>query len=343
MIEQDRYDQYRVYKPELSFRKARFLVTRDCPYNCTYCHNEGMGKVDNSGCALEVDDYMYFGSFLRERFGLQVLSLSGGDPFVYKPLPEVARALKSTGLEVIALSKGLPINRRILNGDLDPSSFDYINFAIDTLDPQQYSVVAGINASALDETVKALDWVVAKGIGVQINCVVPPEPEVKPSSLFKMIEFAEKHGVLVLKFIELLRDDIKAPYLESILEKIGIYLKPDEIDASKLKQFFLYKGQIIQISRCMCSATRYTGKLACLSQDLYIDPQGRVNTCLEWEIQKNPYKTDLFTAITTRDSNLLTYQVNNLNIGKHPCPVLLSSEQRENINAGLNFGTYHNK
>lgn len=343
MIEQEVYDSTKTYKPERSFRKARFLVTRDCPYNCTYCHNEGMGKVDNSRYTLEVDDYFYFGSFLKERFGLKVLSISGGDPFVYKPLPELARALKDTGLEMIALSKGMPINRRIMNGDLDPTSFDYVNFAIDTLDPQQYSSVAGIKASALDESVRALDWAVSKGIGVQINCVVPPEPEVEPSSLFEMIDFAKKHGVLVLKFIELLRDDIRAPYLESILEKMGIYSKPEEIDTTKLKQFFLYDGQIIEISRCMCSATLYSGKLACLNQDLYIDPQGRVNTCLEWEIQKNPYKTDLFTAITTRDSNLLTYQVNSLNIGKHACPVLLNFEQRESINAGLDFGTYHNK
>lgn len=299
--------------------------------------------MDNSRHALEIDDYIYFGSFLRERFGLKVLSLSGGDPFVYKPLPELAQGLKNIGLEVIALSKGMPINRRIINGDLDPLSFDYVNFAIDTLDSQQYSSVAGIKASALDESVKALDWVISKGIGVQINCVVPPEPEVEPSSLFEMIDFAKKHGVLVLKFIELLRNDIKAPYLESLLEKMNIYSKPDEIDVSKLKQFFLYGGQIIEISRCMCSATRYSGRLACLDQDLYIDPQGRVNTCLEWEIQKNPYKTDLFTTVTTRDSNLLIYQVNNINIGKHPCPVLLSPEQRESLNAGLDFGTYHTK
>lgn len=343
MLEQEGYDTNKEYTPERSFRKARFLVTRNCPYNCIYCHNEGMGKVDNSRYALGVDDYVYFGSFLKEHFGLKVLSLSGGDPFVYKPLPELARALKSTGLEVIALSKGMPINRRIINGDLDPSAFDYVNFAIDTLDPEKYASVAGIRASALDESIKALDWVVSKGVGVQINCVVPPEPEVEHSSLFEMIEFAKKHGVLVLKFIELLRDDIKTPYLESLLEKMGIYSKPDETDVSKLKQFFLYDGQIIEISRCMCSATRYSGRLACLGQDLYIDPQGRVNTCLEWEIQKNPYKTDLFTAIRTRNSNLLTYQVNSLNIGRHPCPVLLSPEQRESLNAGLDFGAYHSR
>lgn len=118
MIDQERYDPRKTYQPERSFRKARLLITRDCPYNCSYCHNEGMGKADNSGYELEVGDYTYLGSFLKEHFGLKVLSLSGGDPFIYKPLPELARALKSTGLEMIALSKGMPVNRRIINGDL---------------------------------------------------------------------------------------------------------------------------------------------------------------------------------------------------------------------------------
>lgn len=226
---------------------------------------------------------------------------------------------------------------------LDPSSFDYINFAIDTLDPEKYASVAGIKAIALNESIQALDWAVSKGIEVQINCVVPPEPEVEHSSLFETIEFAKEHHVLVLKFIELLRDDIKVPYLESILAKMGVYSELDEVHASKLKQFFFCNGQIIEISRCMCSATRYSGELACLDQDLYIDPQGRVNTCLEWEIQKNPYKSDLYTAIVTRDPNLLIYQVNNLNIGKHPCPVLLSPEDRRCLNSGLDFGTYRDK
>ncbi len=332
--------------PKRRFLKARFFLTNACSYNCVYCHNEGMGNQKGDGLGhLVVDDYVYLAKVLKENFHLKCVTLTGGDPFLYKDFSPLTKKLKELDIELVALTKGIP-TYRWLNSEPDVfKELDYVYFSIDTLDRDEFAKTCRVTPAVFDMGIAALDKLVSMGVKIRVNCVVKPNDPREVEKVLSMIEFVKKHGVQELRFIELVDiDNIKEPFVESVIKEAGIGIKvpskPYDKNSLKRNRITLKDGFEFLVLRCMCSVTLFTGEVTCFNQDLYVDTYGRVNTCLEWEVDKNPNVALLGKLIKDRDTGSLIEALDNLKSGLHVCPALITSRQREDLKAGLQLGTY---
>ena len=305
-----------------------------------------MGNQKNGGVKpLDVDDYVFLAQVLKDNFRLKCITLTGGDPFLYKDLSPLVKKLKELGIELVALTKGVPMYKWLSDEPEVFKSLDFVYFSIDTLDRDEFAKTCRVNPAVFDLGIAALDKLVSMGVRVRVNCVVRPNDPKEAEKVLSMIDFVKKHDVQELRFIELADiDNIKKPFVEEVLSKAGIKAQipqyPYDSKSLKRRRYTLDDGFEFLVLRCMCSVTLFTGEVTCINQDLYVDSFGRVNTCLEWEVDKNPNVSRLAPLIKSRDSDELMKALNNIKNGLHVCPALVSPDQRERLGAGLKLGTY---
>ncbi len=304
-----------------------------------------MGNQKSDRENLNVDDYVFLTQLLKDNFHLKCITLTGGDPFLYKDFSLLTNKLKDLDIELVALTKGVP-TYRWLNGE--PGVFknlDFVYFSIDTLDRDEFAKTCRVNPSVFDLGIAALDKLVSMGVKIRVNCVVKPEDPKEAKKVLSMIDFVKKHGVQELRFIELVDlDKVREPFIEKVINEAGFNIKvpgaPYDKRSLKRNRIVLEDGFEFLVLRCMCSVTLFTGEVTCFNQDLYLDSFGRVNTCLEWEVDKNPNVAHLIQFIKARDSKGLIESLDNIKNGQHSCPALMNQEQRNRVNAGLQLGTY---
>ncbi len=305
-----------------------------------------MGNQKNKDVKpLDIDDYVFLAQVLKNNFRLKCITLTGGDPFLYKDLSPLVKKLKELGIVLVALTKGVPTYKWLSDEPEVFKSLDFVYFSIDTLDRDEFTKTCRVNQAVFDLGIAALDKLVSMGVRVRVNCVVRPNDPKEAEKVLSMIDFVKKHDVQELRFIELADiDNIKKPFIEEVLSKAGIkaQIPQNPYDSKSLKRrgYTLDDGFEFLVLRCMCSVTLFTGEVTCFNQDLYVDSFGRVNTCLEWEVDKNPNVTHLAPLIKSRDSDELVKALNKIKNGLHVCPALVSPDQRERLGAGLKLGTY---
>lgn len=98
---------------------VNLIVTRRCDLACGYCRARG------KGAELSPHDWLRIASRLSRRFS--VFTVSGGEPLLYKGLPELINGLSRIGIA------GLCTNARLLTEDhLEAMhGLDYLSFSID--------------------------------------------------------------------------------------------------------------------------------------------------------------------------------------------------------------------
>ena len=99
---------------------ANLLVTRRCDLTCGYCHVYGQGHAEISPV-----EWLEIARRLSRRYA--VFTVTGGEPLLYKGLPELVAGLEKLGLV------GLCSNVRTLSEAhlKEMPGLDYLNFSID--------------------------------------------------------------------------------------------------------------------------------------------------------------------------------------------------------------------
>lgn len=131
---------------------VNLIVTRRCDLSCAYCH--AVRKTPE----LEVTDWLMIASKLAERFS--VFTVSGGEPMLYRPLPQLLTGLHQLGLV------GLCTNLRVFREEHEPllQVVDYLNFSIDT------DTEGGVPGLSKKDGFGKIEWLsnVAKRHGVSL-------------------------------------------------------------------------------------------------------------------------------------------------------------------------------
>ena len=110
------------------------IVTRRCDLACSYC------RAVRRGAELPPEDWLRIARKLSPRFA--AFTVSGGEPLLYKGLPQLINGLSQIGIA------GLCTNARLLEeSHLDAMhGLDYLNFSIDHADTHHDSEVSKKNA-----------------------------------------------------------------------------------------------------------------------------------------------------------------------------------------------------
>ena len=182
-------------------RDLRISVTDRCNFRCTYCMpEEGMVWLPRSE-VLTFEEIERISRLMVERYGVESIRLTGGEPTVRHRLPVLVARLAALRTEHGPVDLAMTTNGatlRGLAGELRDAGLGRINISLDTLDRQRF-----IEMTRRDELDHVLDGIsAAQEVGfdpVKINTVV--QRGVNDDEIVALAEFGRDHGVEV-RFIE---------------------------------------------------------------------------------------------------------------------------------------------
>jgi hypothetical protein len=173
----------------LSARIVHLHPSRFCNLACAHCYSSsGPQHRDH----LELDKILRGLALLREE-GYQVLSLSGGEPLLYRHFTELVKGAKALGYRINLISNGAPVKGRLLD-----VLCEYVHLATISLDgtPDLHNELRG-NPKAFDMAQQAIQNLRDRERPVGIAyCVSQP-------SLIDMpwaVNYAEAMGAQLVQF-----------------------------------------------------------------------------------------------------------------------------------------------
>ncbi len=190
-------------------RDLRISVTDRCNFRCTYCMpEEGMRWLPRSEI-LTFEELEHLARVFVERFGVDGIRLTGGEPTVRAHLPVLVAKLAALRVPADAASPfagrapdlALTTNGatfRLVAHELRAAGLQRVNVSLDTLRPDRF-----VQMTRRDELPRVLDGIAAaKEAGfhpVKINAVV--ERGVNDDEILDLARFGRDEGVEV-RFIE---------------------------------------------------------------------------------------------------------------------------------------------
>lgn len=205
-----------------TIRDLRISVTDRCNFRCTYCMpEEGMKWLPRSD-VMSFEEIERLARIFVEKFEVDGLRLTGGEPTVRAHLPVLVAKLAT--LRVPATSSSplagqkpdLSITTngatfRLLAKDLKAAGLDRTNISLDTLQREKFEQM-----TRRDELVRVLDGIeAAKEAGfspVKINVVI--ERGTNDDEILDLATYGRDHDVEV-RFIEFMPLDASAHWINS--------------------------------------------------------------------------------------------------------------------------------
>ncbi len=212
-------------------RKLNYLrlsVTDQCNLHCTYCKPYSQILINSKKEHLSWSELLRIVEIFIGELGINKLRITGGEPFIRSGLQDFIYTIreKYPSLPLYITSNGVLIKQWIKN--LKESNISGINLSLDSLDPERYYRLTGVNR--LDQVLQNLHELLAKDIPVKINTVVLDDMPV--SELLSLTALAQELPVEV-RFIEHMAisrvHDQKTPpnYTAKVLEEILKYHYPE--------------------------------------------------------------------------------------------------------------------
>ena len=115
----------------------RVSVTDRCDERCLYCRPpEGVALVSHEE-VLRLEEILHFVRFVRDRFGLALVRLTGGEPLLRRGLADLVRGLDGLGLPDLAMTTN---GQRLaeMARPLRRAGLRRVNVSLDSLDPDTY-------------------------------------------------------------------------------------------------------------------------------------------------------------------------------------------------------------
>ncbi|MFM7684746.1 MAG: GTP 3',8-cyclase MoaA [Actinomycetota bacterium] len=179
-----------------TIRDLRISVTDRCNFRCTYCMpEEGMQWLPRSE-VLTFEEIERLARIFVQRFDVDGIRLTGGEPTVRAHLPVLVRKLAALGVDLALTTNGATFAN--LAHELRDAGLRRVNISLDTLEREKFE-----RMTRRDELPRVLEGIeAAKAAGfhpVKVNAVV--ERGVNDDEVVALARFGRERGVEV-RFIE---------------------------------------------------------------------------------------------------------------------------------------------
>ena len=183
-------------------RDLRISVTDRCNFRCTYCMpEEGLNWLDRAE-VLTFEEIERVARICVERFGIDSLRLTGGEPTVRAHLPKLIERLAALRLadgrkpDIALTTNGATL--RSISQQLRDAGLDRINISLDSLQRERF--LAMTRRDELDNVLAGITEAVRTGFEkVKINSVI--ERGTNDDEIIDLATFGREHDVEV-RFIE---------------------------------------------------------------------------------------------------------------------------------------------
>lgn len=177
------------------FRYLRVSLLSACNFNCFYCRPPSMShaldqKLTRPNRFKTAIEHLY-------RLGIRKVRFTGGEPTLYKKLPDLVAHTKALGQNIhtaITSNGSLLKQMAPLLGD---SGLDSINISLDTIDRNKFKTIT--STDALQNVLAGIEAAMKHIPAVKLNCVVMGG--INSDEVGNMVRFADKLGIDI-RFIE---------------------------------------------------------------------------------------------------------------------------------------------
>lgn len=203
-------------------RDLRISVTDRCNFRCTYCMPEDGLEWTPRSELLTFEEITRVARLLVERFGVDSIRLTGGEPTVRVHLDTLVAMLADLGADLAVTTNGATL--RPLAAKLAAAGLRRINISLDSLRRDRFEELT--RRDELERVLDGIDAALEAGLDpVKVNCVVMRG--VNDDELLDFARFGRDRGVTV-RFIEWMPLDADGAWtndcvvsLAEIVERIG--------------------------------------------------------------------------------------------------------------------------
>lgn len=156
-----------------TFKTLRVSLLNTCNLACVYCccGNEDSKENYRNGKneVLSASDLLGLIEKLHHQLQLTTVRLTGGEPLLYRQLPELVKGIRALGIDELKLTtNGLLLEH--MAPALKDAGISAINVSLDAIDPEVYHLMS--RRHDLSRTLKGIEAAQKLGIDVKINSVV---------------------------------------------------------------------------------------------------------------------------------------------------------------------------
>ncbi len=181
------------------FKTLRVSLLNTCNLNCFYCtmgseedvvfdHRPQKSAVFFSGII----------SRLHKNLDLETIRLTGGEPLLYRELPELIRNLKLIGIPKISMtSNGYLLERQVVA--LKNAGLQSINVSLDAMNEADFYKMA--KRGHLDRVLKGIEAALDLGIQVKLNAVIMKG--MNEDQIIPLVDYAFSKNIPV-RFLEVM-------------------------------------------------------------------------------------------------------------------------------------------
>lgn len=197
------------------FKTLRLSLTDVCNLSCLYCVSEEEedrirqhlptyieGKtryVNGSSQPMVLEEYLSVVGQLHKILGLETIRLTGGEPLLFKELPELIDGLDRLGISKIRLTTNGYLLQQFVPRIKD-CNLGTINVSLDALNEQVFYRIS--RRRHLSRVLDGIDAALDAGFGVKLNCAIMKG--VNDTEILPLVDFARKKGIIV-RFLELMK------------------------------------------------------------------------------------------------------------------------------------------
>jgi cyclic pyranopterin phosphate synthase len=177
-------------------RDLRISVTDRCNFRCQYCMPvEGMEWLPRAEL-LTFEEIERVAHVCVERFGVDGIRITGGEPTVRAHLPVLVGQLSRLGVDLAMTTNGAAL--RLLARDLHEAGLSRINISCDSLRPDRFEAIT--RRDALTGVLDGIEAALEAGFNpVKLNCVLMRG--INDDEIVDFATFGRERGVVV-RFIE---------------------------------------------------------------------------------------------------------------------------------------------
>jgi len=189
---------------------------------------------------LTFEEITRIARIMVERYGVNGIRLTGGEPTVRANLPELVRMLSQLGTDLALTTNGVAL--LLLAGELRSAGLKRVNLSCDSLRPERFAELT--RRDDLTRVLQGVDAALAAGFDpVKVNCVVMRG--VNDDEVGDFVDFGRRKGIEV-RFIEFMPLDADGMWSNDLVVPV------DEILA-----LVQAASPVTPIQRTSAPATRY--------------------------------------------------------------------------------------
>ncbi len=230
-------------------RDLRIAVTDRCNFRCQYCMTEeGMVWMPREGL-LTFEEIERIARIAVDRYGVDSIRLTGGEPTVRAHLSRLVAKLAKLGVDLAMTTNGATL--RLVADDLHAAGLKRLNISLDSLQKDRFIELT--RRDDLDRVLDGIDAAIEAGFDpVKINVVLMNG--INDDEIVDFARFGREKGVIV-RFIEFMPLDADEQWGPDRVVPLARVI--EEVNA---------EFPIEAIQRTSAPATRYR----------YLDGQGEI-------------------------------------------------------------------